>query len=198
MTERKGEKALETRIQRAAFRKRRAVVETAARATQAGEKVIVFTGRRDDCEGLAVALRKGCPGVALWSAHGGTSQKKRAAIQAEYMEAAGPAVLCGTYQSWGQSINLHDTDLLIFAQLPYTTGQLDQAEGRAHRLGATRPVTYVYLVAEGTVDVAVRDIVLSKLVNMKAVVGAGGLGGLQDALGAMGDRGALLKAAGCA
>ena len=48
----------------------------------------------------------------------------------EYMRAEGPAVIVGTLDAWGESVNLQDTDLAAFVMLPYTPSMLEQAEGR--------------------------------------------------------------------
>ena len=73
------------------------------------------------------------------------------------------AVLVATGDSFGESLNLQDTDALLFVMLPYTPGQVRQWEGRVARLGQKRPVTVYYVIAEGTVDEHVADILIRKL-----------------------------------
>ena len=58
---------------------------------------------------------------------------------------------------------MQDTDAAFFVMLPYTPGELRQCEGRFCRLGQKRPVTIYYVIAEGTVDEHVADILISKL-----------------------------------
>jgi SNF2 family DNA or RNA helicase len=193
---------LELRLLDAAGRKRGVLKDMIKDRLGEQGKIIVFTGRREDCaklgESLQTSLKKrlklddtSAP-RSLWVASGEVSQKERLAIMDEYMAHPGPCVLVGTYQAWGTSLNLQDTDTLIFGMLPYTPGMLEQAEGRVHRLGMKRPVTLVYLVCEGTVDETIADKVLSKLASSEKIVAGGGLSGLGDALSGLADKEAIL------
>jgi len=47
--------------------------------------------------------------------------------------------------------------------LPYDPGQLRQWEGRFTRLGQKRPVVIYYVIAEGTVDEHVAQLLIEKL-----------------------------------
>jgi len=157
---------VEIRLAEAASRKRNVLVEYVKDAV-AGEgaqgKVVVFTGRHNDCDRLLTAITKGCPGVQVWMAHGGHAIKERDAIKDAFMAHPGPCVLIGTGNAWGESHSLQDTDLAIFAQLPINARELWQWEGRFTRHGQKRPVLIVYPVAEGTVDEHMKSILLDKL-----------------------------------
>ena len=65
---------------------------------------------------------------------------------------------------------MQDTDAAFFVMLPYTPGQLRQWEGRFARLGQKRPVTIYYVIAEGTVDEHIADILVSKLPAVQQIV----------------------------
>ncbi len=86
------------------------------------------------------------------------------------MGSKGPAVLIGTGDAWGESINLQDTDVLYMVMLPWTPKQIRQWEGRVARIGQTRPVLIVYIIAETTVDEDVADNLLGKLPPVLDVV----------------------------
>ena len=156
---------LEARLMEAASRKRKVVLAHARDALEGGLKVTIFTGRRVDCERLASEARewKGISGLSLFSGHGGDSPEAREKIRRAYMASEGPALLVGTGDAWGEGLDLQDTDLAIFAMLPYTPGQIIQYEGRFARLGQQRPVLIRYVIAEGTVDEHVAAILLGKL-----------------------------------
>jgi SWI/SNF-related matrix-associated actin-dependent regulator 1 of chromatin subfamily A len=159
---------LEARLMEAASRKRKVVLAHARDALEGGLKVTIFTGRRVDCERLAAEAegwKESWKGhrLSLFSGHGGDSPERREELRRLYMASPGPALLVGTGDAWGTGLDLQDTDLAIFAMLPYTPGQIIQYEGRFARLGQKRLVLIRYFIAEGTVDEHVAAILLGKL-----------------------------------
>ena len=62
----------------------------------------------------------------------------------------------------GVGLDLFEASLVIMTEMYYTPGALAQAEARAHRLGCKKPVTVEYLVANGTLDQALLNIVSRK------------------------------------
>lgn len=191
------DRLLELRLMEAAGCKRNAIRDMVKDRVGDKAKIIVFTGRREDCTALGKAIqtslkKKLTIDENLWVASGERTQKERLTIMDAYMAHEGPCVLVGTYQAWGTSLNLQDTDHLIFGMLPYTPGMLEQAEGRVHRLGMDRPVQITYLIAEETVDETISELVLGKLASIEKVVDAGGLDGLSGALAGLDDKESLL------
>jgi superfamily II DNA or RNA helicase len=161
----------EVLLQEAATRKRRRVLEIVTEAVACKLKVVVFTGRRRDCDELGGRITTTLgSSVKVWCAHGGTDAGARDGIRKLYMQTPGPAVLVGTGDAWGESVNLQDTDLALIVQLPWTPRQVRQWEGRFVRLGQVRPVLVQYLVASGTVDDDVSDVLLGKLPPVSEIV----------------------------
>ncbi len=152
----------ETMLFEAASRKRKYVIGRVKEAVGFGQKVVVFTGRRSDCDRLGKEIQNAVD-VAVWCAHGGTSTSERDKIRIEYMESTDPCVLVGTGDAWGESVNLQDTDLALFVMLPWTPRSIRQWEGRFSRTGQKRPVLVSYIISRGTVDEHVADILLDKL-----------------------------------
>lgn len=157
-----GTSLLEYHLMRAASRKRRAVRDLVTQHVGEGHKVVIFTGRRSDCDTLCAEVRR-TEGLQVWAAHGGMPATLRQEVAEDYMAHQGPCVLVATGQSMGESINLQDTDVAIFAMLPWTPGDLVQWEGRFSRLGQKRPVLLYYTVAEDSVDERVISILLDKM-----------------------------------
>lgn len=157
---------VEARLWEAASRKRKRIADLVAQAIEDKQKVVVFTGRRRDCDDLSAEIRglmSADQSAPVFVGHGGHSDQSRREMQKFYMAAPGPAVLIGTSEAWGEGLNLQDTDLLLVAMLPCTPGQVIQMEGRVARLGQARPVMVHYLVAEGTIDEHVAQILVRKL-----------------------------------
>jgi len=164
---------LEARIMEAAGRKRKVVLAHARDALEAGLKVVIFTGRRADCERLAreVEAWPEIPALLTWCGHGGQSPEERENMRAGYMRSNGPALLIGTGDAWGEGLDLQNTHLALFAMLPYTPGKVIQWEGRFCRLGQKTPVLIRYLICESTVDEDVAAILLGKLPGVERVIG---------------------------
>jgi len=166
-----GEHAMEVKLAEAASRKRRWVLDTLADAVAGNQKVVVLTGRRADVDVLGVEARKELTGALVHATHGEDSSEERDAICQSWLSAPAPAVLIATGDSIGESLNLQDADLLVVAMLPWTPGQVTQYEGRVCRLGQVRPVLIQYIIAEGTVDERVAELLLGKLPTVAALTG---------------------------
>ena len=174
---------LEVRLAEAAARKRRKAIERIETHVESGQKVVVFTGRRADCDRFADAVRKAVgKEVTVWGSHGDASPEARQKIVDDYMEHPGPCVLVGTGDAFGESLNLQRTDAAFFVMLPYTPGQLEQWEGRFTRRGQDRPVIIYYVIAEGTVDEHVASILLDKIAGATRVANSGSLAGANEVI----------------
>jgi SNF2 family DNA or RNA helicase len=168
-------------------------MELLEESVENGQKVVVFTGRREDCDKLtAEVTKKFGSDAAIFSGHGGTPAAVRDGIQQAYMASKGATILIGTGDAWGEGVNLQDSDLLLIAMLPYTPGQIVQWEGRVARHGQNRPVLIQYLVAEGTVDEHVAGILLDKLPAVENVAGDDSVTGLADQLRGADDADAII------
>lgn len=186
----RGAQVLEVALMESASRKRPTIVGMLADAVAAKQKVVVFTGRREEVAALETAIRKHMGDVPLWAAVGGESAHLDACKQA-YMSAPGPAILIGTGQAWGTGHDLQDTDLALFAMLPWTGGDLHQWEQRFFRHGMKRPVLICYLICEGSRDEAVVAALLSKLPAVEKLGGDVDTAAAADALRGLDDRDAL-------
>lgn len=164
---------LEVKLQETASRKRKAVLGFVEDQIYSNNKVVIFTGRRQDVEDLAALVGKTEAAKnkkpRIWAAHGDHSSEARAEMVLEYMAEPGPCVFVGTGDSFGTSLNMHDTDAAFFVMLPYTPGALRQWEGRFCRHGQKRPVTINYLIAEDTHDERLADILIAKLPAVQQV-----------------------------
>jgi SNF2 family DNA or RNA helicase len=67
---------------------------------------------------------------------------------------------------------------VLFVELPWTPADVDQTYSRCHRLGQTGSVTATYLLAAGTVDEEIYDVVERKRVVVNAAIEGGDAGRL--------------------
>jgi hypothetical protein len=151
---------MEIKIAIAASRKRRYVVERAAEAVEAGQKVFVACGRIKEAATIADQLRKRVQQDVI-EIHGGVTIDVDDEVE-RYMTASS-AILVGTVDRAGESLNLQDTDLMLITHLPWTWGKLWQLENRVSRLGMERPVLISFIVAIGSIDEGIASIFLDKL-----------------------------------
>ena len=64
-------------------------------------------------------------------------------------------VFVGQIATAGLGITLTAADKLVFYSLDYSMSNFEQTKARIHRVGQRNPCTYIYLVAENTVDAKV-------------------------------------------
>jgi len=177
---------VDVRLAHAASRKRSVLLEELDEAICQNAKTIVFVGRHWYADQVYRAVQRGWPEVACWIAHGGIPRGRRQAALDEYMAARAPAVLVAVTDSIGQSVNLQDTDLILVAQLPWTPGLVIQLEGRGQRLGQTRPLRVIYLIAEGTIDERIAELLLEKLPQVVDVTGDADAAGMAASMAGAG------------
>jgi SWI/SNF-related matrix-associated actin-dependent regulator 1 of chromatin subfamily A len=174
-------------LMEAASRKHKYIEDRVLTALRSDQKVVVFTGRRVDCERLADRLQPfltmRVPSAQVWWAHGGTDPSERDRIRNEYMSSLGPSLLIGTGDAWGESIDLQDTDLALITMLPWTPDKVIQWEGRFSRLGQKRPVLVSYVIARTTADEHVADLLLDKLPHVGEIAEDAAAEEIEGALG---------------
>jgi SWI/SNF-related matrix-associated actin-dependent regulator 1 of chromatin subfamily A len=129
----------------------------------AGKRVVAFTYRR----AVAEYLNKECGGSLI---HGRIS---RAAREKTLHTVRGleTSLVSATIDAAGTGIDLSYADVAVFVELTYEPHELLQAEARLHRFGARNPVLIQYLIARGTTDELVADVVLSKLDALESAIG---------------------------
>lgn len=176
----------EMQLLEAASRKRVWIADTVRDAVlEDNQKVVVFTGRRKDAEALArlVATRLKKSNASMWWAHGGFSEKERGKMVLDYAATEQGCAFIGTTDAFGEAVDgLQNTDLAIFGLLPWTPGQVTQAEGRFSRHGSKRSVHIMYTIAEGTVDEGFADRLTEKLEQVTETLDDPTAAGIADTL----------------
>lgn len=168
---------MEVELQIAASRKRKIAVEMTLDVLRSGGKVVVFSGRRKDVETLWEVITKeaGKIGVSADRVifnHGGVSDDERELRRLAYIEVEAPAAYIATMDAEGEGVDgLQGSDQLICVMLPWTPLKVIQMEGRLQRRGRTTSALIVYLVAAGTIDERVAEVLIEKLPAVEMVTG---------------------------
>lgn len=193
---------VEAKLMQAASRKRQYVKDLTADLLADNRKIVLFTGRQKEAESwfhglnkmIQTKVNKGffAPRTKAWWFHGGVSLKDRERIVDEYMTADDCSLLVSTGDAAGESIELQRTDAALFAMLPYTPRQIEQWEGRFARYGGDRAITYYYLIAQGTYDEHVAEILLAKLNDVGEIFQRNEAGQIATAVEGLDDEGILL------
>jgi hypothetical protein len=132
---------------------------------RARQPAIVFTEYRDTLARIAAALPASLPCLVL---HGGLSPRERGAVQRQF-NANGVLLLATDAASEGLNLH-HRCRLIVHFELPWNPARLEQRTGRVDRLGQTRPVHEVLLVARDTAE----RTVLAPLIRRLRASGAPG------------------------
>lgn len=134
--------------------------------TRAREPAIVFTEYRDTLHQLAEHFRDLAP-VLL---HGGMTSSERQDVVEQF--AGGEARLLLATDAASEGLNLHQRcRLVVNLELPWTPIRLEQRIGRIDRLGQTRRVHAVHLLAAGTCEQESVAVLLARMRRVGSVLG---------------------------
>jgi len=194
------ERVVEVRLAEACSRKRKYVIEEALEGLKGGGKVVIFTARRRETELWAHELRKqmqkgdeAIGEIPVWMAHGGVPESERDEMIDAFRNSTSACCLVATGQSVGTGVDgMQTANLAIFAMLPWKPGDFLQWKGRFDRLGGS-PTLLKVVVAQGTYDERVVQILVDKFGPIESFLKADELDGLGDKLLGMEDEEALVS-----
>jgi superfamily II DNA/RNA helicase len=130
------------------------------------EPAIIFTEYRDTLQRVAAALA----GIDAVQLHGGLAPRDR--IEALSRFAAGDARLLLATDAASEGLNLHHRcRLVVNLELPWTPVRLDQRAGRVDRIGQSRSVHAIRLVAAGTSEESVLARLAGRIDRVQAALG---------------------------
>lgn len=168
---------VENAIARAAESKLGEALELIGDHLEAGDRVVLVTNRKRLTAWATVEARrfidenldrKTRETVQIASTTGDEPVKPRVAKLKWFNELEQPGLLVATGESLRESVDLHHCAACVVLSLPYSPGDIDQLEGRFGRLGGI-PCTIYYLVASGTIDERIRELLLDKLGDVVAL-----------------------------
>jgi superfamily II DNA or RNA helicase len=134
---------------------------------RAAEPALVYTEYRDTLAQVACRLP---PDLSHAMLHGGLAAEARRVALGRF--ASGDARVLLATDAAGEGLNLHHRCRLVFTvELPWNPNRLEQRIGRVDRLGQTRTVHIVHLVAAATSEEHMLDRLTDRLRQIGAALG---------------------------
>jgi SNF2 family DNA or RNA helicase len=130
---------------------------------ESGEALVLFSHHQDVQDAL---LERFPDALHLL---GKDSMARRDEAVRAFQEGEGPQLLIASTLVAGQGITLTRASNVAFLELEWTPALHDQAEDRLHRIGQHDAVTAWYLLAAGTIDEAIADLLQRKRGIVNAV-----------------------------
>lgn len=115
-------------------------------------KAIIWATYRADILAIEAAVAKEYGENAVASYYGDTSSDERAARVKRFQEDPSLRFLVMQPKSAGRGLTLTAANTVIYFSNDFNLEMRMQSEDRAHRIGQHWPVTYIDLVAKGTID----------------------------------------------
>ncbi len=143
-----------------------ALVALLERHRARGEKVVVFTAFRRTLEQLAALLAE--QGFAAVTYHGSLTRTQKDGVIAEF---AGSAPILLSTEAAGEGRNLQFCHAMVNFDLPWNPMQIEQRLGRIHRIGQEHDVLLTNLVARGTLEERLLEVLQAKINLFELVVG---------------------------
>lgn len=121
-------------------------------------KLVVYSDHVDSAEKIADKL-----GVKAIT--GTVPMKKRNEIYKNFLEDDGEEAIVATISSFNTGVNLIVANHMVFNDIPWVPGELDQAKDRINRIGQTKVPTYHFILG------SIQDQkILTKLKSKKRVI----------------------------
>jgi hypothetical protein len=131
------------------------------------EPAIIFTEYRDTLDRLAAALAD----IDTVQLHGGLTSRERLDALARFTSGGARLLLATDAASEGLNLQ-HRCRLVINLELPWTPVRLDQRAGRVDRMGQSRTVHAIRLVAARTCEESVLGRLAARIDRMRDALGA--------------------------
>ncbi|WP_333619886.1 DEAD/DEAH box helicase [Dietzia sp.] len=156
-----------------------ALDEILTTAGDAGEKVLVFTQYRTFGDMILPFLGRRA-GEPIPFLSGLTSASERARMVSEFQRPDGPPIFLASLRAGGTGLTLTAANHVVHLDRWWNPAVEDQATDRVHRIGQERDVNVYTLVAPGTVEERIADVLDHKQGLRELTVGSLGLGTLSD------------------
>jgi SNF2 family DNA or RNA helicase len=127
-------------------------------------KVIIWSRFRNDIQRITKALRAAYGDDAAASYYGDTTDDERARVVKEFQQPDNPLrFFVGNPSTAGYGLTLTEANTVVYYANSFSLEHRLQSQDRVHRIGQKKPVTYIDLIAEGTVDEKIVDSLRNKI-----------------------------------
>jgi SNF2 family DNA or RNA helicase len=127
-------------------------------------KVIIWSRFRNDIQRITAALKKVYGENAAASYYGDTTDDERARVVREFQQKDNPLrFFVGNPSTAGYGLTLTEANTVVYYANSFSLEHRLQSQDRVHRIGQKNPVTYIDLIAEGTVDEKIVDSLRNKI-----------------------------------
>ena len=159
-----------------------ALDEVLTEILEADEKVLLFTQYRAFGD-LILPMLERRAAVAVPFLHGGVSAAGRSEMVRDFQSPGGPAVMLASLRAGGTGLTLTEANHVVHLDRWWNPVVENQATDRVHRIGQTRVVQVRTLVAPGTVEERIDELLEDKRELAELTLGplAGALTELDDA-----------------
>ncbi|NCB27583.1 MAG: DEAD/DEAH box helicase, partial [Bacteroidia bacterium] len=128
-------------------------------------KLVVFAVHKEIIETLMQEF-----GAMAVKIDGSVAAKSRTEIVQEFQDNPSIRLFVGNIKAAGVGITLTAAHNVAFLELPWTPGELDQAEDRCHRIGQKNAVNVWYLLPKNTIEEKMAELIDEKRKVITAVL----------------------------
>lgn len=141
-------------------------IEMVENAIELGRKVIIFTSFNEEQDILAEHFGK----IAVRHNGSMSAKEKQRSVDA-FQKNAKTKVFIGNIQSAGVAITLTEATVVVFNSFSWVTGDNEQAEDRAFRIGQKNDVNVYYQLFEDTISIRMWETLKNKQTIINAILG---------------------------
>lgn len=145
--------------------KMKAAIEWVRDFIDSGEKLVLFSVHRTVID----QIMKEFDHVAV-KVDGSVKNEDRQAAVERFQSDESVRLFIGNIKAAGVGLTLTAASSVAFLELPWTPGELTQAEDRCHRIGQKNAVNIYYLLATRTIDEEIAELLDAKRVILDAVL----------------------------
>lgn len=128
-------------------------------------KVIIWARFRAEISAISEAIRERFGDESLVQYHGGVSSDERQTAVQAFQQVERVRYFIGHVQAGGKGLTLHAATSVIYYSNDFSLENRLQSEDRCHRIGQKHNVTYIDMIAEGTLD----EKIVETLRNKKSI-----------------------------